>query len=517
MQATRFVFGRFVFDAGRPMLSDTGVPLPIGQRALAVLGVLLAARGQVVTKAALMEAAWPGLVVEESNLSVQVAAVRRALGQAPDGLDWIVTMPRIGYRFAGAVSTQAGDAGPVASDPLPAGGKPAVAVLPFANLGGDAEQEYFADGISEDIIAALSRYRWFFVMGRNSSFAFKGKAIDSREIARTLGVGYLLEGSVRRSGRQVRISAQLVDAASAHQLWADRYDIELGDIFDVQDRIAQQVVGAIEPELLKTEASSVAQRRQVGNLDAWDLVQQGTWLFHRVTRSTHLRARELLRQARELDPLLPEAHVWLARTCAGLSAYGWGEDEPGLLREGVEAALAAVQFDERNPYAHYALAITSAYAGPIERAVRAAEKAIELSPSFALGHLVLGMSRLYGGAAAQAVEPLQHGLRLNPYDPQNFVWLNLLALAHLFGGDAHAARESAVRALKVRPDWRPVLETLACCHAQLGDVDAASACVEQFLPLAPPPGDVIEPLWRNNPQWELELTRLLRKAGASRC
>jgi tetratricopeptide (TPR) repeat protein len=242
-------------------------------------------------------------------------------------------------------------------------------------------------------------------------------------------------------------------------------------------------------------------------------VYQGTWFFHHVTRATHLRARELFRQARELDPELPEANLWLARVNAGLVAYGWSDDEDNDLREGVDAALGAVQIDEKSPYAHYSLAIISVYAEALEQAVRAAEKALELSPSFALGHLVLGMARLFSGADSEAIEPLEQGLRLNPYDPQNFVWYNVLAFAHLFAADANKARESALKALKVRPNWRPTLETLACCYVLLGDLHAARTCAQQIVRLDKPPGDVFSPLRRRNPNWAGKLTALLRKAG----
>lgn len=513
MPESRLVFGRFVYDAGRGTLSRDGAPLAAGQRALAVLHALLKAGGQVVAKADLIDAAWPGVVVQESNLSVQVAALRKLLGRTEDGAQWIATVPRVGYRFAATVAVEAGARTPPAPlEPPDPGGRPSLAVLPFANLSGDPAQEYFADGISEDIIAALSRFRWFHVIARNSSFAFKGQPADVKNVARELGVRYVLDGSVRKAQAQVRISAQLADAVSAHQLWAERYDVELGDIFAVQDRIAEQVAGAIEPELLRTESALAARRRRAGNINAWDLVHQGTWYFHQVTRDTHHRARRLFRQAREIDPELPEGNIWLARVSAGMLAYGWSDDEEHDRREGLEAAHAAVRIDEKNPYAHYALAIMSAYAGEPEQAVRAAEQAVELSPSFALGHLVLGMARLYGGTPAEAIAPLERGLRLNRYDPQNFVWGNLLALAHLFAGDAEQARASATRAVKLRPDWRPTLETLACCHAALGDLRAARACVDQLARLERPPGDALGPLWRRHRGWAEKLSALLRKA-----
>lgn len=516
MAQQRFTFGRFVFDAGRATLFCDGTPIAVAHRSLAVLHALLKANGQVVTKAELMDAAWPGAVVEESNLSVQIAALRKMLGRAPDATEWIATVPRIGYQFANTVTIDEGaDKRPPPLGPPEPGLKPSVAVLPFANLSGDPEQEYFADGITEDIINALSRFRWFFVIARNSTFAFKGRSADVKEIARELDVRYVLEGSVRKSARHVRISAQLSDAASAHQLWADRYDVELGDIFAVQDRIAEQVAGAIEPELLKTESTLAAKRRRAGDANARDLVYQGTWFFHHVTRTTHLRARELFLRARELAPELPEAKLWLARVSAGLIAYGWSDNEKSDLREGVDAALDAVQTDEKNPYTHYALAIISVYAGAFDQAVRAAEKSVELSPSFALGHLVLGMAHLFSGSASEAIQPLEHGLRLNPYDPQNFVWYNVLALAHLFAADAHKARDSALKALKIRPNWRPTLESLVCCHTLLGDLQAAHACVEEIARFAKPAGDVFGPLRRRNPRWAAELAALLRKAGWS--
>jgi tetratricopeptide (TPR) repeat protein len=196
-----------------------------------------------------------------------------------------------------------------------------------------------------------------------------------------------------------------------------------------------------------------------------------------------------------------------------LVAYGWSSDARNDLLEGSAAADRAVQLDERNPYAHYALAITGVYSGMLDRAVRAAERAVELNPSFALGHLALGVARLFSGSASQAIEPLQYGLRLNAHDPQNFVWYNSLALAHLFTRDAGKARDSALKALQVRPLWLPTLKILACCYAQLGDLRAARRWVEQILTLDKPAGDVFEPLRLRNPQWAAELNALLQQAG----
>ena len=278
-----------------------GKAVAIGQRAFAVLETLLGAQGQLVTKSELLAAAWPKVVVEESNLSVQVATLRKLLGPSPDGGNWILTVSRLGYRFSGDAAPADGE--PVRqADTVHFQHKPSIAVLPFANLSGDSRQEYFVDGIVEDIITALSRFRWFFVIARNSSFAYKGRTIDVRRISQELGVGFVLEGSLRKLRRRVRISAQLIDAATGNHVWAENYDFDLGDMFIVQDQIAEQVAGAMEPELLKSASARSAEMRPDADIPAWDLVRQGTFLFHKVARKTHLRAAELFREARAIAP-----------------------------------------------------------------------------------------------------------------------------------------------------------------------------------------------------------------------
>jgi adenylate cyclase len=251
---------------------------------------------------------------------------------------------------------------------LPLPDKPSIAVLPFQNMSGDQEQEYFADGMVDDIITALTHMRWLFVIARNSSFTYKGRAVDVKQVGRELGVQYLLEGAVRKSANRVRITAQLIDVKTGTHIWAERYDGDLTDIFAVQDEITEQVAGAIEPELLKTEGRAAISKTE--DLNAWNLVRQGMWYFHQVSRDSAWNARRLFRQALQIEPILPEAHIWLGRVTGSLLAYGWSDNPAADLKEGSEAALRAVQLDERNPYAHYALAITSMFSGALERASR---------------------------------------------------------------------------------------------------------------------------------------------------
>jgi TolB-like protein len=510
----RVRFGPFELDSARGILTRDGSPVLLGNRALSVLQVLLRARGNVVTKDELIATAWPGMVVEEANLSVQIAALRKVLASSPEARDWIATTPRVGYRFTGPLQEIGAAAAPPTAPVSHAPDKPSIAVLPFTDLSGEAGQEYVADGITEDIIDALSRYRWFFVVARNSTFALKGKPFAVPQLARELGVRYVLEGSVRKSGQRIRITAALSDLPSANQIWADRFEFPLTDLFSVQDRIVQQVVGAMEPELLKIESRLAIARQPGANVTAWELVRQGTHAFHKVGRESHLRARELFREAISREPDLPEAHIWLARVSAGLVAYGWSADPQADISEGLTAAFEAIRRDERSPYSHYALAIVSAYAGEPAQAIRAAGRALELNPSFALGHLVLGMAYLFAGRAQQAIEALELGLGLNAYDPQNFVWYNLLAFAHYFVGQFDQAVHAAERAWGIRPAWRISLELMACCHLALGHADAAVQCVQQIARLPAPTDKLLAPLDQTNPHWrdriDAALKRILR-------
>ena len=503
-------FGPFVFDPARGVLLRDGRPVAANQKGVRLLAALLRTPGEAVDKATLMDAAWPDTAIEESNLSVQIAALRKLLGAAHDGGDWIATVPRVGYRFAGAVLEPDGQNEGIDT----AETRPVIAVLPFCIVSNEQGKDYLADGITDDIITALTRYRWFRVVVRGSVFALRENLIDAGKTAHQLGARYALHGSVRHSQQQLRISAQLIDAKDGTHLWAERYDLAMADVFAIQDEIAERVTAAIEPELLQSE-SRLAAARHTGNMTAWDLVRQGMWHFHKVTREGHRVARELFRRACTTDADLPEAHIWLGRVSAGILAYGWSDDAIADGREGTNAATRAVALDPRDPYSHYAFAIVSCYAGSANTAALAARSAINLNPSFALGHLVLGMARLFDGDAQQAIAPLRHGLTLNPNDPQNVAWHILLAYAQLLTGAMDAALDSANRALAVRPVFRPTFEVLACCAAALKRPDAARQWVGRMRELDGPESDFIMPLKSNVPEYDGRITQLLREAGVS--
>lgn len=503
-------FQGFTLDLARLCLRGPHGQTDLRPKSFEVLRYLLERPGRVVSKTELMHAVWPDVAVTDESLAKCVSEIRRAIGDESQRL--IKTVARRGY-LADVITSGGEDMPPDLAD-RPESSYPSVAVLPFGNLSGNPDQDYFCDGITEDVITALARFKWFLVIARNSTFAFKGSPVDVRQIAKQLAVRYVLEGSVRRSGDRIRITAQLIDASTGSHIWAERYDRAVADIFAIQDDIANCVVGAIEPELLRTESRSTVTRR-IEDMTAWDLVRRGMWNFHQVTSETHLRARDLFRLARERDPRLPEAHIWLARVSGGTAIWGWSEDPASTAKEGLAAALAAIHLDEKNPYAHYGLAITSVAANQLEQATRAAEKSIELSPSFALGYLVLGMSKLYAGHAHDAIAPLRHGLRLNPYDPHNFVWFDLLALAHLFSGELDQAVDAATRALKVRPAWHSTLETMAVCYAAADRLDEARHCVQAMRQVPAQPGGPLVPLKTRNPEWRDQIEKLVRKATAA--
>jgi TolB-like protein len=284
--AANISFGPFTFDRAQMKLSRGGQSVSLGTRGAALLAALADARGGVVSKDTLIEAAWPGTVVEEANLTVQIAALRRALGRWSDAEEWIVTVPRAGYRLVWSEDS-AGTA---------AAGAPAVAVLPFENLSSDPEQTHLADGLVEEIITALSKFRTFAVVARHSTFAYKGRATDVRTVARELGVRYVLEGSVRRAGGRVRVAAQLIEGSSGAHLWAEKFEGPAVDIFDFQDQIANSVIGLIEPRIRKAEIDR-ARRKRPESVDAWDLYVQAVPLVYGANVPAYTEAVDLLDRA----------------------------------------------------------------------------------------------------------------------------------------------------------------------------------------------------------------------------
>jgi len=353
--------------------------------------------------------------------------------------------------------------------------KPSIAVLPFANLSGDASEDYFVDGITDDITTALSRHRWFFVIARNSTFAYKNRSVDVRQIARELGVRFILEGSARRANHRLRVTGQLIDAESGAHLWAERFDREVADIFAIQDEITQSVTGAIEPQMLRFEAARAA-RKSPANLDAFDSWLRAHWHFHKFEREDNEAAEEWLNKALHLDPGLAQAHVLLARMLCGRVWWGWSVNLERDVAIAYEAGRRAVALDDRDPSCHYALFLVSLITGRLAAAMEEAQRAIDLNPNFALGHFALGWTRVFTGSFAEAVDAILVSLRLNPtYSPFH----GQIALAYYHLQNYQEAASYAERGLRTHRMY-PVLQVLVASLGQLGRKDEARPYVTEM-------------------------------------
>lgn len=465
MQGSRFAFGPFVLDPDAGTLLRNDVPVAASYRGLKLLAALVARPGEILSKAELMDAAWPGTAVEEGNLTVQIAQLRKLLGVPGDGGEWIATVPRVGYRFAGMVEPL----GEAKRKPLPLPGKPSIAVLPFVNLGGEPEQEAFADGLTEDLITDLSRNAGLFVIARNSAFAYKGKAMDVRAIAEDLGVRYLLEGSARRAAGRVRINAQLVDAASGEHLWAERFDRGLEDIFAVQDEVTARIVEALTGRL-----GAPPPRNRPKNLDAYDLCVRARNLMDdspQTAREAHL----LLTRAVSLDPGYAEPYRWLAMN----HWMGWvhsGGPTEASRSAALEFARKAVAIDPNDAGCRWTLAYLLAYARSFTESDQEFAKAIELDPNEADAWAALSDITVLAGRVEEGLEHIRKAFRLNPFPPS---WYHMtLGQALYAAGEHEAAIETLLRDETYHTSSR---RFLAASLAQLGRQGDARAEVELFL------------------------------------
>jgi adenylate cyclase len=364
--------------------------------------------------------------------------------------------------------------------------RPSIAVLPFANMSGDPEQEYFADGISEDIITGLSKLRWFFVIARNSSFTYKGKAVDVKRAARELGVRYVLEGSVRKGGNRVRITAQLIDASTGNHIWADRYDGDLTDVFALQDEITRKVVAAIEPKLLEVEGSR-SQNRSPEDLGAWDMVIQANALFWRLNKAEGDAAIAMLRRAVGQYPDYGPAYSMLAfmlLVSGRLVAWMLAEQE-ALIYEAEKLARRAASLDNSDPWAHLALGFVAYTKRSTDEAVEEFRHALELNPNFAAAHGYLGLALALAGRSDEAIAHCDEALRMSPHDPQNAIFIIAMAAAHYLAGRYSEAVELGRKATQQRAELSSAYRVYAASLAQTGQIEQARAAVKRLKELHP--------------------------------
>jgi len=442
-------FGPFRFEPRSGQLWSGKTEIRLTPKAAAVLSALLARAGEPVSKEALFASVWPNTVVSDDALASCIQELRRALSDDPKEPRYIETRHRRGYRFVAGLEPAAGQAtvAPQSGSPQ-TGGKPTIAVLPFENLSGDAEQEYFSDGITEDIITALSRHHSLLVIARGSTFAFKRRGADVRQIGTQLGVDYVVEGSVARVARSVRITARLAETEAGRCIWAEQYNRELDEIFDVQDEIVSTIAARIEPEVGSAERTR-AERKSPHALRAWDFFHLAMKYFYRFTPEDNREAQRLFRSAIELDPTLAQAYAWLSY--AIVLAMIYFDAEPGKedLSEAVDIARKAVELDAQDALAHFtcgrALLASKEYGDSLAEL----ESAVELNPNLAVVYCGLGDSLAYEGRFAEAIPYFEKAINLSPYDPQRWAFFSYRSLAHLLAGEFEQALEWAQRAIRV--------------------------------------------------------------------
>jgi len=481
----RFLFGGHSLDIGLRELRRSDDVVALEPQVFDLLVHLLQNRDRVVSKDELLSAVWKGRIVSDATIDSRIKAARQAVGDSGAAQRMIRTVPRKGIRFVAAVTEQAA-AVPVRIAPSPAlPDRPSIAVLPFANMSSDSGQDHFADGMVEDLITNLSRLHGLFVIARNSTFAYKGRATDVRCIARELGVRYIVEGSVRRAGDRVRVTAQLIDAETGRHIWADRYDRAVTGIFAVQDAITDTISVVLEPEISHAERER-ARRRPPENLGAWELYQRGWWHLLRRNRENLAEARALLCEAIALDPNFSSAHAALAISAFWLITHGLTKDAAQTRAELLHEATRAVELDPRDPLAQSALGVAFMEHGDHDKAIAAHGVATTLNPNSALGQWCFGYALNRAGHCAEALQRFDMALRLSPRDPAAWSYLTLRASAlYNLGryGDAAAAAREATRAPVVDLIW-PLVH-LAASLGRLGQREEAARAIQALRAIRP--------------------------------
>ena len=484
----QFIFADHTLDTDRRELSRESRLIAVEPQVFDLMVYLVENRDRVVSKDDLFASIWGGRIVSDSTLTSRINAARKAVGDSGDEQKLIRTIARKGFRFVGDVRRPMGGA-PAHADPagesrepsrpaLPLPDRLAIAVLPFTNMTDDPAQEYFSDGISEDIITALSKLRWFFVIARNSSFIYKGKAVHMKQLAEELGVSYVVEGSVRRAGNRVRITAQLNDVATGSHIWAERYDRDLADVFAVQDEITEAIIAAIEPQIYAAE-NFHAQRKPPGSLDAWDLVMRGLSHYWRVTRQDNVVAQALLEKAISIDSSYGQALGVLATSYTFSAHMGW-EDMATATPLAERAALSAIRADGEDPWAHHALACVYLFKRRFDDSLAEFELALRLNPNFSLAQGYHGLALAYCGRWREADEAARRAIRLSPRDPLSALYYGVAAYAQFVGRNYDEAMRLAREAVRQRGDFVGAHRVLTAAAGMAGQIDIAKAALRDL-------------------------------------
>lgn len=472
-------FADFTLDLDAAELRRGGSVIPVEPQVFDLIAYLAAQAGRVVGRDEIIEAVWRGRVVSDSAVSTRINAARQALGDDGTLQRFIKTIHGRGFRFV-APAAEAPAASPIAPSPR----KPSIAVLPFTNIGGEVEQEYFADGMAEDIIMGLSRFRSLLVTARNSSFAYKGKSPDARTVASDLEVRYVLEGSVRRSGQRVRVACQLIDAETGNHLWAERYERELGDIFAIQDKVTEAIVAAIAPEISDVERER-AQRSPPGSFDAWGLYQRGLAAYYSSTEAGLKSAIGQFDEVNEIDPSFAPAYAMAAGARWRYEIHFDPGNRAELLNQALDKAYKAIKLDSRDATGHYQAGEVHSMLGEHDVAVLKVEEAIDLNPNDAIAHYFLGGVLRRAGRHEEAIPHFDHAMRLSPRD----IWITGMLTDRAFVLFALERYEEALdwaRRARLSPNPRTMtFAVFAAVLSALSRSEEAHAAVADMVAHAP--------------------------------
>jgi adenylate cyclase len=472
-------FAGFVLDLRRgALLSAAGEELPLRRQSFEMLRLFAENAGRLLDRDTIDRAIWPGVTVSDDSMTQCVRDIRRVIGD--DAQSVLKTVPRRGYLFSPEVVACEPASGPSRAV-LPLPDRPSLVVLPFQNLSDDPGQDYFADGLVEDITTALSYIRSLFVIARNSAFAYRDRAVDVRQIGRDLGVRYALEGSVRRAGNRLRVTTQLIDTASGVHVWAERYDRELSDIFAVQGEIATSVAGVIEPAVAGAEQQRVL-RKAPERLDAWEAYQRGLWHFSSHGSDENAAARSFFKRAIALDPNFAPGHYGYALALQWEIWHYSSRPFSEVQALPLEEALTAVWLDDKDAMAHAVLAHIRMWGSDWEGAIGEARKAVALNPNGAFGIAMLGCVLGFGGYRKEALERLRQAIRLSPHDPLLSLWLLWIGLIHFYAREFSAAVENLRQVGRLRPYYNNHHAVLAAALAFQGYLEDA----REVLRRAPP-------------------------------
>ncbi|NIC05995.1 winged helix-turn-helix domain-containing tetratricopeptide repeat protein [Billgrantia bachuensis] len=483
----RYRFDDFILDTDRFELCCNDQPLRCEPQVIELLVLLVEHRDRMVTKQEINEVVWRGRIVSEAALSSRIKLARQLLGDDGRSQTYIRTIHRKGFRFMGVV--QADDPGEFvppatqlyAPDPLH---KPAVVVLPLINLSREADHEYFADGITSDIIALLSKHRWLNVVARNTAFGFKDQAPDPLELRRILAIDYVVEGSIQRAGNHVRINVQLVDAATRLTRWAERYDRERCEIFALQDEITETIAARLEPEIGFAERHKIVVSRPT-NMQAWDCFHLGCYHLFRFTGEDNQEAQRLLRQSQLQDPMFGEAKAWWAYAVVLGMVYWDTPPDRKLLDEALAACDRALLIDHQNATFHMLRGRVLLARREYRRALADNRIAIDLNPTFAAAYCGMGDSLAYECRYEEAMVQFERAIALSPNDPQLWAFYTYGALALIFKGDYERSLEWTECASNL-PNcqyWTPAHRVVALAH--LGRRDDAVEAKERLLAIQP--------------------------------